>query len=162
MNEILVIALIFVMLSIGALLLYFVKVIIGKMEKYFLSTEETLIFIGVALIAAGWILGVGTLFGAGIAIGFIVIFVALISMFKREAAVVSYPVGVWVEGTGEIYRAQLSESRGERKSERGIEQEQIASELTIRIAAESEPPTELDELQSDIKRLIAKLESLGE
>ena len=70
MNEILVIALIFVMLSIGALLLYFVKVVIGKMEKYFLSTEETLVFIGVALIAVGWISGVGTLFGAGIGIIF--------------------------------------------------------------------------------------------
>ena len=101
-------------------------------------------------------------FGAGIAIGIIVLCVALISMLKRKAAVVSYPVTVWVEGTGEIYRAQLSESRGELESERGVEQEQIASELSVRIAAESEPPAKLDELQSDIERLLAKLEYLGE
>ncbi len=101
-------------------------------------------------------------FGVVIAIGIIVLCVALISMLKRKAAVVSYPVTVWVEGTGEIYRAQLSESRGELESERGVEQEQIASELSVRIAAESEPPVELDELKSDIERLLAKLESLSE
>jgi uncharacterized coiled-coil protein SlyX len=101
-------------------------------------------------------------FGVGIAIGIMVLCLALISMLKRKAAVVSYPVTVWVEGTGEIYRAQLSESRGELESERGMEQERVVSELSVRIAAESEPPVELDELQSDIERLLAKLESLGE
>ncbi len=65
MNEILVIALIFGMLSIGALLLYFVKVIIGKMEKYFLSKDETLVFIGVVLIALGLLSGYLGLLGAG-------------------------------------------------------------------------------------------------
>lgn len=130
----------------------------SNIKKYSLLAGAVILLVG-ALI---WLVSGISMFGVGIAIGLVIIFIALVSMFKREAAVVSYPVGVWIEGTGEIYRAQLSESRGERKSERGIEQEQIASELTIRIAAESEPTTELDELQSDIKRLIAKLESLGE
>ena len=59
----------FVMLAVGVLFLYFIKVVIGKME-YFLNKEETLVFIGVALIATGWILGVEILFGAGIGIIF--------------------------------------------------------------------------------------------
>jgi hypothetical protein len=71
MIEIIVgLALFFVMLAVGVLFLYFIKVVIGKMEKYFLSREETLVFIGVALIATGWILGVEILFGAGIGIIF--------------------------------------------------------------------------------------------
>jgi hypothetical protein len=65
MNEILVIALIFAVLSIGALLLYFVKVIIGRMEKYFLSKDETLVFIGVVLITVGFLSGYIGLLGAG-------------------------------------------------------------------------------------------------
>lgn len=144
-------------------------------DKFILREEEgkgslTLNFTGsskvkrYSLLAGAVILLVSGIaqFGAGIAIGIIVMCVALISMLKRKAAVVSYPVTVWVMGAGEIYRAQLSESRGDPESERGVEQEQIASELSVRIAAESEPPAELDELQSDIERLLAKLESLGE
>jgi len=144
-------------------------------DKFILREEEgkgslTLNFTGsskvkkYSLLAGAVILLVSGIaqFGAGIAIGIIVMCVALISMLKRKAAVVSYPVTIWVEGTGEIYRAQLSESRDEPESERGVEQEQVVSELSVRIAAESEPPVELDELQSDIELLLAKLESLGE
>jgi len=75
MNEILWIALIFGMLSIGALLLYFVKVIMGRMEKYFLSRDEALIFVGVVLMAlsllsSSFALYVPELFGAGVGILF--------------------------------------------------------------------------------------------
>jgi hypothetical protein len=101
-------------------------------------------------------------FGIGSAIGFLVLILALLSMLKQKAAPVSYPVTVWITGVGEIYRAQLSESRGVLERERGMEQEQIASELTVRIAAESEPPAELHELQSDVERLLVELESLSE
>ena len=130
----------------------------SKVKKYSLLAGAVILLVSAVILLVSGI----AQFGAGIAIGIIVLCLALISMLKREAAVVSYPVTVWVEGTGEIYRAQLSESRGELESERGMEQEQIASELSVRIAAESEPPAELDELQSDIERLLAKLEYLGE
>jgi len=70
MNEILAIALIFAMLLIGALFLYFIKFIIGRMEKYFLSREESLLFIGVVLIAAGILSGFVGVFGAGAGILF--------------------------------------------------------------------------------------------
>jgi len=66
MNEILVITLFFAMLLlVSALFLYFVKFVIGKMEKYFLAREEALIVIGVALMAVGIPFGAGILFGAG-------------------------------------------------------------------------------------------------
>lgn len=74
----------------------------------------------------------------------------------------SYPVQVWIEGLGEIYRARLSESKGELESEREVEQDQIVSEISIRIAAESTPPAELDELRLDIEKLLAKMEFLSE
>lgn len=66
MIQIVVVALFFVILAVGALLLYFIKVTIGKVERYFLSREETLVFIGVVLISAGLIFGLWSLFGAGI------------------------------------------------------------------------------------------------
>ncbi len=66
MIQIVVVALLFAILAVGALLLYFIKVTIGKVERYFLSREETLVFIGVVLISAGLIFGLWSLFGAGI------------------------------------------------------------------------------------------------
>ena len=137
----------------------------SKVKKYSLLAGTVILLVSaVILLVSAVILLVSGIaeFGAVIAIGIMVLCVALISMLKRRAAVVSYPVTVWVEGTGEIYRAQLSESRGEPERERGVEQEQVVSELSVRIAAESEPPVELDELRSDIERLLAKLESLSE
>jgi uncharacterized coiled-coil protein SlyX len=140
----------------GSLTLDFINS--SKVKKYSLLAGAAILLVSAVVLLMSGI----AQFGVGIAIGIMVLCLALISMLKRKAAVVSYPVTVWVEGTGEIYRAQLSESRGELESERGMEQEQVVSELSVRIAAESEPPVELDELQSDIERLLAKLESLGE
>lgn len=140
----------------GSLTLDFINS--SKVKKYSLLAGAAILLVSAVVLLMSGI----AQFGVGIAIGIMVLCLALISMLKRKAAVVSYPVTVWVEGTGEIYRAQLSESRGEIESERGMEQEQVVSELSVRIAAESEPPVELDELQSDIERLLAKLESLGE
>ena len=130
----------------------------SKVQKYSLLAGVAILLVSAAILLASGI----AQFGAGIAIGIIVMCLALISMLKRKAAVMSYLVTIWVEATGEIYRAQLSESRGKPESERGVEQEQVVSELSVRIAAESEPPVKLDELQSDIERLLAKLGSLGE
>jgi len=69
MNGILVIALIFAMLSIGALFLYFIKFIIRRIEKKFLNREESLVVFGLALMVIGWLLvdpllwmGIGILF----------------------------------------------------------------------------------------------------
>jgi hypothetical protein len=140
----------------GSLTLDFINS--SKVKKYSLLAGAAILLVSAVVLLMSGI----AQFGVGIAIGIMVLCLALISMLKRKAAVVSYPVTVWVEGTGEIYRAQLSESRGELESERGMEQERVVSELSVRIAAESEPPVELDELQSDIERLLAKLESLGE
>ncbi len=75
---------------------------------------------------------------------------------------VSYSVKLWVKGTGEIYRAQLSELAGEPERGREQEREQMVSELSVRIAAESIPAADLDELPTDIERLIGKLESSSE
>lgn len=116
------------------------------------------LIIGAAILLVSGVAG----FGVGIAIGIIALVVTLLSMLKREAGTVHYQVTVWVMGTGEIYRAQLSESRSTHESEQGIAQEQISSELSVRIAAESEPPTELNELQVDVERLLVKLESFSE
>jgi hypothetical protein len=140
----------------GSLTLDFINS--SKVKKYSLLAGAAILLVSAVVLLMSGI----AQFGVGIAIGIMVLCLALISMLKRKAAVVSYPVTVWVEGTGEIYRAQLSESRGELESERGMEQERVVSKLSVRIAAESEPPVELDELQSDIERLLAKLESLGE
>jgi len=64
-----IIALVFGMLIIGALFLYFIRFIIRKTEKYFLSREESLIAFGVILMAVGWFgfnpllwFGIGILF----------------------------------------------------------------------------------------------------
>jgi hypothetical protein len=71
MSEILLIPLFFaVLLLVSVLFLYFVKFVIGRMEKYFLTREEVLIVIGVALMAVGIPFGVGILFGAGAGILF--------------------------------------------------------------------------------------------
>jgi len=70
MNEILIIALIFAMLLTCALVLYFIKFIIGKIEKYFLSREEALVVIGVILLTVGIPLGSMGLLGAGVGILF--------------------------------------------------------------------------------------------
>jgi len=131
---------------------------LSKVKKYSLLVGAVILILSAMILLVSG----NAYFGVGIAIGIVVLIIALLFMLKHKAAVVPYTVTVWVVGTGEIYRAQLSESRGARESERGVEQEQIASELSIRIAAESQPPTELDELQSDIERLLVKLESLGE
>jgi len=130
----------------------------SKVKKYSLLVGAVILILSAVILLVSGIEN----YIVGIAVGIVVLILALLSMLKREAAVVSYPVTIWVMGTGEIYRAQLTESRGAQDSERGVEQEQIASELSVRIAAESEPPTELDELQSDIWRLLVKLESLGD
>jgi len=130
----------------------------SKVKKYSLLVGAVILILSAVIF---WISEI-EIFIFGIAIGIVVLILALLFMLKRKAAVVPYPITVWVVGTGEIYRAQLSESRGVQESERGVEQEQIASELSIRIAAGSQPPTELDELQSDIERLLVELESSGE
>lgn len=70
MIEILGLVLLFAMLLIGAVFLYIIKWMIGRMEKHFLNREETLVFIGVALIGVGWVIGVRILSGAGIGILF--------------------------------------------------------------------------------------------
>ncbi len=57
MYEIIVLVSIFVVFLIGALLLYFIKFIIGRMEKRFMSREESLVVFGLALMIAGWLFG---------------------------------------------------------------------------------------------------------
>jgi len=130
----------------------------SKVKEYSLLAGAVILILSVVILLASG----NAYFGVGVVIGVIILSLALLSMLKRRDAVVPYPVTVWIMGTGEIYRAQLSESRGVQESEQGVEQEQIVSELSIRIAAESQPPTELDELKSDIERLLVKLESSGE
>ncbi len=119
----------------------------------------TIIFI--ISIVTVFVTGISQFF-IGSAVGLIAFIVALVTMVKRKSAISAYPVKVWVEGIGEIYRARLSESRGELKSERRVEEEQVISEISVRIAAESEPRVKLEELQSDIDQLVFKLESLSE
>lgn len=67
-----------------------------------------------------------------------------------------YTNKIWIKGEGEIYSGELSETR----RERGMQQAQIISELSISIAGES--IIALDELRSDIDQLTTKLEALGE
>ena len=55
-------ALVLAMLLFGALLLYFIKHIIKRTEKYFLSREESLVFFGVLLMVLSQLLPV---FGLG-------------------------------------------------------------------------------------------------
>lgn len=119
----------------------------SKLKKYCLLGGAVIFLIG--LIAKSALVAV---------IGFLILCIALLFMLKRKAGLVSYPVELWIKGTGEIYRAQLSELTGEPRMER----EQIVSELSVRIASQSTPPTELSELHSDIEQLVGKLESLGE
>jgi len=57
MNEIIGLATIFAVLLMGALVLYFIKFIIGRMGKKFLSKEESLVVFGLALMIIGWLLG---------------------------------------------------------------------------------------------------------
>jgi hypothetical protein len=53
MYEIIVLVSIFAVFLIGALLLYFIKFIIGRIEKRFMSREESLVVFGLALMIVG-------------------------------------------------------------------------------------------------------------
>lgn len=123
----------------------------SKLKKYFLVGGVVILLVGV--IAQSVEVAI---------IGVIILCAILLSMLKRKPGLVSYPVELWVKGTGEIYRAQLFESTGQPQIEREQEREQIVSELSVRVAAESQPPTELDKLQSDVEELMGKLKSLSE
>ena len=70
MNEIVIIAFLFSMLFIGALFLYFFEFVIGRMEKYFLSRDEALVFFGVVIIGLSMLSYIPRLFGAGVGILF--------------------------------------------------------------------------------------------
>ncbi|NLE08703.1 MAG: hypothetical protein GX631_05570 [Dehalococcoidales bacterium] len=117
--------------------------------------------IGILSLAAGIITlvltGNAIVFGAGM----LLTLLSFCLLFERKPGMIAYPVHVWVVGVGEIYRAELSESRGVAKGQQGLAQEQITSEITIRIAGESYPPVNLDELRQDIERLLIELESVN-
>ena len=123
----------------------------SKLKKYFLVGGVVIFLVGVIAQSVGMAI-----------IGVIILCAILLSRLKRKPGLVSYPVELWVKGTGEIYRAQLFESTGQPQIEREQEREQIVSELSVRVAAESQPPTELDKLQSDVEELMGKLKSLSE
>lgn len=93
--------------------------------------------------------------------GIVLAGIAVLSMMKRQPATVEYRAAVWVTGAGEIYRASLTQSRGVERNEQGVEQEQVVSELTVRVAAETYPPVSLEELEADIRFLVENLESLA-
>lgn len=130
----------------------------SKVKRYSLLVGAVILILSIVIFA---ITGIEN-FIFGLVAGIVVLVFTLLFMLKRKAGIVPYTVMIWIVGTGEIYRARLSESRGVQENERGVEQEQIASELSIRIAAESEPLTELNELRSDIERLLVNLDSFGE
>ncbi len=144
-------------------------------EREILRQEEgkggyTLDFTGASKLKKYCLLGGVVIFVVGLiaksaaitVAGVIILCIALFFMLKRKAGLVSYLVELWIKGNGEIYRAQLSELMGETQMEREKEREQIVSELSVRIAAQSTPPTELNELHSHIEQLVGSLESSNE
>lgn len=75
MNELLIAVLVFVPFLLGALLLYFSRFIIGRMEKYSFSKDQALVLFGVFLLVLSWgvlplvfKVYIRELFGAGVGI----------------------------------------------------------------------------------------------
>jgi hypothetical protein len=113
-----------------------------------------------------FITGIITVLVAGnvilLIVGIIFTLIVLFSFLKRAPATLCYPVKVWITGVGEIYRAQLLESRGRNDLEQGLSQERITSDITVRVAADIDPPVKLEELESDFAYLLHELDTLNE
>ena len=132
------------------------KTVIGKIKN--IGGRYTLDFSGASDIAKYSLIGGVLLFLIGLAIsgwicliGFIAILFGIFPMLKEQGK-----NKIWIEGEGEEYGGQRSESR----DERGMQQDQIISELSINIAGESKIDSK--GIKEDIDQLTRKLDTLIE
>lgn len=123
----------------------------SDIEKYSLIGGVLLFLIGLAI--SGWIC----------LIGFIAILGGILPMLKERPKTIEGKKIIWIKGEGEVYGGQLSESQGDR----GMQQDQIVSELSVIIAGKPEIDLEgidLEEIKKDVKedvdQLTRKLDAL--